>query len=167
MIKIGKIKSLHGVKGHVLFEHQLPVDFDLDQLDAIMIELMPESFIPFFVEEINDISDTEIILKLEEYNDRNQAIEILNKSVYAPPGIEVHIDNDFEWKILIGASLEDQHHTQIGIIEDILINGKQLLLDVKSDVKEYLIPFSDDLVIDFNDKQKLLTLELADGLLDL
>ncbi len=167
MIQIGKIRSLHGVNGEVVLEHQLPDNFDIDELDTIMIELLPQSFIPFFIEEMNVISKTEIILKLEEYDDRNKAIEILNKKVYAPPGLEIDMSSENEWAGLIGCELHDQDHHLVGTIHDILMNGKQLLLDVHSPKKDYLIPFSDELVIDFNPTQKILQLHIAEGLLDL
>lgn len=167
MILLGKIRSLHGVKGEVILEHHLPDDFDIDELEAIMIELLPESYIPFFIEEINEISKTEIILKLEEYDDRNKAIEILNKKVYAPPGLEINVTKDNEWADLIGCELQTQEFEPVGTINDILINGQQLLLEVHNHEKEYLIPFSDELLLAFDPAKKILQLTIADGLLDL
>ena len=69
MISIGKIKSLHGIKGQVLFVHHLQHPFDEEQLDAVLIEIWENSFIPYFIEEINAISDTEMILTIEGIQD--------------------------------------------------------------------------------------------------
>lgn len=164
---IGKIRSLHGVKGEVLFEHKLPDDFDFDSLEAILIELLPGSYIPFFIEEYQEINDHEVIVKLEEYNDRNSAMEIVNKNVYAPPGMETPEETNSPWANLKGAELYDQYDTHIGTIQNMIENGAQLLLEVKGPKKEYLIPFAEVLILNYNRESNHLQLELADGLLDL
>ena len=164
---IGKIRSLHGVKGDVILEHNLPTDFDFDNLEAILIELLPGSYIPFFIEEYQEINNHEAIIKLEEYSDRNSAMEILNKNVYSPPGMEAHEVETSPWSNLKGAELYDQYDALIGTIHDIIENGAQLLLEVKGAEKEYLIPFAEALILNYNRELNHLQLELADGLLDL
>jgi 16S rRNA processing protein RimM len=164
---IGKIRSLHGVKGDVIFEHNLPPDFDFDNLDAILIELIPNSYIPFFVDEYQEINDSEVILKLEEYDDRNSAMEILTKNVYAPEHLKLDMTTGNPWANLKGAQLYDQYDMAIGTITDIIENGAQVLLDVKAEHKSYLIPFAEPLILNFNLEKNHLQLEIADGLLDL
>ena len=164
---IGKIRSLHGVKGDVVFEHTLSPDFDFDQLDAILIELLPGSYIPFFVEEYQELNEHDILLKLEEYNNRNSAMEILNKNVYAPEHLEIDIENSNHWANLKGAQLYDQYDNTVGTITDIIEHGAQVLLDVEAEHKTYLIPFAEPLVLNFNPEKNHLQLEIADGLLDL
>jgi 16S rRNA processing protein RimM len=164
---IGKIRSLHGVNGQLMLEHKMNASFDFTKLEALMIELLPGSYIPFFIEEANEINDNQVIIKLEEYNDRNTAIEILNKNVYAPPGVEISKIDDNPWLILIGFMLKNQEGLDVGIISDIMMNTSQILLEVKDETKEHLIPFSEELVIDINQQKKMLTLEIADGLLDI
>lgn len=164
---IGKIRSLHGVNGQLMLEHKMNASFDFTELEALMIELLPGSYIPFFIEEANEINDNQVIIKLEEYNDRNTAIEILNKNVYAPPGVEISKIDDNPWLILIGFMLKNQEGLDVGIISDIMMNASQILLEVKDETKEHLIPFSEELVIVINQQKKMLTLEIADGLLDI
>ena len=167
MTLIGKITSVHGVKGDIVLSHQLPLDFDTDLLDAIMIELNPNSFIPFFIKEKKETHDDEMLLTLEEIDNREEAKKILNKNVFAPPTLKIEIKNGNRWTDLIGFSLYDQNNLEIGKIADVYINGDQILLAVNYKVDEILIPISDELILANEPKQKKITLEIADGLLEL
>jgi 16S rRNA processing protein RimM len=167
MTLIGKITSAHGVKGDIILSHQLPLDFDTDLLDAIMIELNPKSYIPFFIKEKKETHDDEMILTLEEIDNREEAKKILNKNVFAPPTLKIEINNGNQWTDLIGFRLYDQNKLEIGKIEDVYINGQQILLVVQYKNDEILVPISDELILENDSKQKKITLEIADGLLEL
>jgi len=167
MTLIGKITSAHGVKGDIILSHQLPLDFDTDLLDTIMIELNPKSYIPFFIKEKKETHDDEMILTLEEIDNREEAKKILNKNVFAPPTLKIEINNGNQWTDLIGFRLYDQNKLEIGKIEDVYINGQQILLVVQYKNDEILVPISDELILENDSKQKKITLEIADGLLEL
>jgi 16S rRNA processing protein RimM len=167
MTLIGKITSVHGVKGDIVLSHQLPLDFDTDLLDAIMIELNPKSFIPFFIKAKKETHDDEMILTLEQIDNREEAKNILNKNVFAPPTLTIEINNGNRWTDLIGFSLYDQNKLEIGKIEDVYINGEQILLAVNYKEDEILIPITDELILANEPKHKKITLEIADGLLEL
>ena len=167
MTLIGKITSAHGVKGDIILSHQLPLDFDTDLLDAIMIELNPKSYIPFFIKEKKETHDDEMILTLEEIDNREEAKKILNKNVFASPTLKIEINNGNQWTDLIGFRLYDQNKLDIGKIEDVYINGQQILLVVQYKNDEILVPISDELILENDSKQKKITLEIADGLLEL
>lgn len=167
MIRIGKIRSLHGIKGEVLFEHSLGEDPILEQLDVFMIELLPGSYIPFFIEALDPINEEEAIVKLEEFSDRNAAASIVHKAVYAAPGTEIKAKKEHDLEQLLQATLYDQHGRLAGNITDYFMNGKQVLLQVMDGDKEHLIPFSDDLLVDYKPTSHQITLHIADGLLDL
>lgn len=147
---------------HVLGDQDFP-----DDLEALMIEMLPGSFIPFFIEEIDPINEEEAILKLEEYNDRNAAAAIVHKNVYAPAGTKIQIQKEQHLDDLLQAELSDQHGRAVGKIDDYFMNGKQVLLQVHCEGKEHLIPFSEELIIHYNPQAHQLTLQIADGLLDL
>ena len=92
---------------------------------------------------------------------------ILNKNVFAPPTLTIEINNGNRWTDLIGFSLYDQNKLEIGKIEDVYINGEQILLAVNYKEDEILIPITDELILANEPKQKKLTLEIANGLLEL
>lgn len=167
MVQLGKIKSIHGVKGDVVFIHFIPTDFDTNLLDALMIELNPKSYIPFFIQEKNETNDDEMIIKFEEIGNREEAKILLNKNVYAPPNLEIKIETESEWTRLIGFNLHDTENNFIGKIDDFYINGPQKLLSVIYDNDKKLIPISNELIIKRDEKNNILQLEIADGLLDL
>jgi len=166
MISIGKIKSLHGIKGQVLFVHHLQHPFDEEQLDAVLIEIWENSFIPYFIEEINAISDTEMILTIEGIQDRNIAMQLLNKKVYAP-NVATSINLENNWLSLMTYQVLDEEQQLIGEIKDVYINGKQTLLEVLYQNKLVLLPISDELLIQVDRTNKTVQLRLAEGILDL
>ena len=69
--KAGKLVAVHGLKGELIFKHELGKKTSLKELKAIFIEERKDSFIPWFIESAKARSANEVLLKLEEKPLRN------------------------------------------------------------------------------------------------
>ena len=63
--KAGKLVAVHGLKGELIFKHELGKKTSLKNLKAIFIEDRKDSFIPWFIENAKARSSNEVLLKLE------------------------------------------------------------------------------------------------------
>lgn len=164
--KVGIIRSAHGLKGDVMITHQLDNSNDLTQWEALMIELNPGSFIPFFIEEIEMLNDEDILCKLEEINSREEAVTLNGKAVYTTIHHQVKAKKEDEWEALIG--YEVMHNDIIiGKISALLNVSMNMLLQVERENKEILIPATEEFIMDIDPKKKVIRMQLPDGLLDL
>lgn len=164
---IGKIRSLHGIHGEVMMEHFLADPAQAKQMEALMVELLPGSFIPFFIEEIHSAGNDTLLVKFEELNDRNAAAQLMHKNVYAPPGIIPRVQKGQELDAFLGAMLFDQHNHALGEVKEIFLNGPQVLFSIQAAGKELLIPFAESLLLGYDPLSHRLTLQVAEGLTDL
>ena len=166
MIRIGKIVKIHGVKGHVLFEHSLKESSDFDQWDALMIELLPTSYIPFFIEEVREFADNHLLVKLEEINSPEEAKSILQKDVFASPNIEIEEDEvETDILSLIGFTLYDGE-SKVGIIDNLLNPNLSPLFILNEDKEnEILIPANEELIVSIDLSKKEIIMELPEGLI--
>ena len=167
MVRIGKIRSLHGIHGEVMMEHFLADPAQAKQWEALMLELLPGSYIPFFIEEIQTAGQDSLLVKFEELNDRNAATNIMHKNVFAPPGITPRIQKGHDLDAFLGAALFDQHNRAMGEVKEIFLNGPQVLFSVTNAGKELLIPFAENLLLGYDPASRRLTLQVAEGLADL
>lgn len=162
---IGKITGSHGVRGDVVFEHKMDGSIDTSGWDALMIELLPGSRIPFFIEKIKLQSVTSYLVKFEEINSPEEAKDILQLDVYLSPNvkresIEVKTSSDS----YIGFALFD-NETKVGIIDNILNPNANPLFIINEDKEnELLIPANKELIVKVDFDNKKLITDLPEGL---
>ena len=75
--------------------------------------------------------------------------------------------NASEIKQLIGYRLLDINKKHIGEIVNIINNYQQDLIEVMYIEKKLLIPYVDEMIIQINHDEKVIEMELPDGILDL
>jgi 16S rRNA processing protein RimM len=166
MQSIGKIMRAHGVKGQVVFEHQLSDSASVNSWDALLIELLPQSQIPFFIENIKKQSNSSYLVKFEEIHSPEDAKEILQKNVYLSPNVrEEEIKITVEADSYIGYTLFD-NEKKVGIIDNIL-NPKTnpLFIIHENSENELLIPANEELFVEIKTAEKIVIADLPEGLL--
>lgn len=165
MSAIGKITGSHGVKGQVIFEHSLKHYNDFSDWDALLIELLPGSQIPFFIEEIKKQNDSNCLVKLEEINSPEDAHEIVQRPVFLSPNISLSEEQiDIETDTFIGYLLFDKK-TEIGVIDNILNPKTNPLFIIHEDEEnELLIPANEELIISIDNEKRVIVADLPEGL---
>jgi 16S rRNA processing protein RimM len=163
---IGKITGTHGVKGLVVFEHQLTGKIDTASWDALMIELLPNSRIPFFISNIKKQSPSSFLIKFEEIDSPESAKEILQKNVFlSPNAITENAQVTQTADSYIGYTLFDKEN-KIGTIDNIL-NPKTnpLFIIFENKENELLIPANEELIRSVQHEEKNIIADLPEGLL--
>lgn len=163
---IGKIIGSHGLKGEITLSHQLKKNTSFKDWDCLMIEIHPKSYIPFFIEEIRQISDDECLCKLEEINDRESTKQIVQCNAYTSINYTIqnrNIDNLKDW---IGYQIID-NNKPLGVIEDVIDSKWNQMFILNIHNKEILIPSTPAFIESIDKSKKVINMNLPEGLLDL
>ena len=164
--RIGKIAATHGVSGQMVLEHSLGQKTSLKGLENIFIEESKDSFLPYFLTDAKIKNHTEILISLEGIASKESARILLKKEVWL-------IEEDFK-KFAAGAApisllgymiISDKE--EIGKVIEVIEQPHQILCKVMLDDKEALIPIHEASLLKTDKKNRLLYVNIADGLLDL
>lgn len=166
LYKIGVLGKPHGIKGELTFMFDDDI-FDRTDADYLFLEI-DKIFVPFYIEEYRFRNETTALIKFCDIEDADSARSYTGCNVYFPKSMS---DNDkredMNWHDLCGYTIIDNNKT-IGIIINVDESTENILFTVKSsNDSPILIPAADDLIKDINIKDKIITMELPEGLLNI
>ena len=164
--KTGKLVAASGLKGELIFKHELGKKTSLKDLKTIFIQDKKESFFPWFVESTKIKSETEIFLKLEGIDTREAAAKFFPKEVWLT-------EEDFKKFAvktapagLLGYTIINNKEP-LGEVLEVIEQPHQLLCRIEIKGKEVLIPLNESFLKKKDPKKKLLMMELPEGLIDI
>ena len=162
--KIGVIGKAHGVKG----ELSIQIDDDVfDRVDAEYLVLKLDGiFVPFFMEEYRFKSDSVALVKFEGVDTQERARELTGVEVYFPRELaEQDEETELSYAALVGYTLIDNNSGKpvgtIAYVDEQTINIMFELEDGR------LIPASEELIVDVDQKARTITLDIPEGILEL
>lgn len=163
--QLGYVIKKHGVKGEVSV--LLDVDFpeEYSELESVFVEIN-QKLVPFFIEAIQ-IRDDKAVIKFEDIDDGPAADELKAKRVFLPLSTLPELEpGKFYYHQVVGYTVKDQTLGEVGTITGIFTSNMQDLITVDHNGTEILIPISDDIVHDADHEQKILNVDLPEGLMD-
>ncbi|GAP72353.1 16S rRNA processing protein RimM [Candidatus Symbiothrix dinenymphae] len=176
LVKIGKFGKPHGVSGQLsVTSYQLPEVFENSERPFFVCEI-DNIFVPFRVIESRIISDTAAYVQLKNLNS-NEAVRILvNKDVYLDKRALViggltrnpltEHPNAVSWDYFLGYTLVDKHSGEIGVVSAVDDSTLNVLFVVKSHhAAPLLIPANADFIASVDEAQRVICLDLPEGLL--
>ncbi len=164
--KAGKFVALHGLKGELIFKHELGKKTSLKELKAIFIEERKDSFLPWFIETAKAKSANEVILKLETINTRESAAKLSQKEVWLTEDDFKRLSAKSAPANLLGYTILNNKEKLNEILE-VIEQPHQLLCRIELNNKEVLIPINESFLKKIDHKKKEVIVELPEGLLDI
>ena len=163
VFKIGRIGKAHGIRGEVSFQFD---DDIFDRVDADYLVLEVDGIlVPFFMEEYRFRSDTLALVKFCDVDTQERARELTGCDVYFPHVLAANDEAPLSMNSLVGFDIVEATTGQtVGRIASIDDQTANVLFELEDGT---LIPASDDLVTDIDQKQKTITIILPEGLLEL
>lgn len=164
---IGRIFKTHGVKG----EMSVALEVEPAALRCIVLDI-DGIYVPFFIESSRSRGAESWLIKIDGLDTADQAATLTNKIIYGIaaelPGDDYADDSDeVALEDLIGFDLYDGDNL-VGKIDDIDDSTDNILFIVDTaDNRSVYIPFSDELLVDYDLDTRCITLDLPQGLLDL
>lgn len=161
---IGKIKDAHGLRGDVFI-----IFFSKDYS---YIDLIDELYVEDTAYEVIKAAEHKDGLKvqLKDVTDRNQSEALIGKQIYLPN--DFFFEQDEEEGMFL-AEIEnfkviDKTIGEIGMITGFSSNVAQdLLIVTTASKKQVEIPFVDQFVVEIDRDNKILQMDLPEGLLDI
>lgn len=166
----------HGLRG----EMNATVDIDLEFLEEeypIVVDI-DGAFVPFFVESVRPKGAEAALIKLEDVDFDEAASQFVNKLIWARKSdladflqleeAELLDDDD-----LLGFIVKDMDGSLLGKVKYIDTNTINTLMVVENDssenedTNEIFIPLVDDFITEIDTDNKLIIVDLPEGLLDL
>jgi len=168
VLKIGQFGKPHGIKGEISLITNSDVFDDSD--DPYIICDINGILVPFFIEEYRYKSENVILVKLENIDSDEAVREFTNRDVFYPldeMGEENDLIGDITWDSFIGFQVTDEKHGPLGMITGVDESTMNVLLQIRQDDKEILIPAVEEIITAADHTEKQLTVSVPEGLLDL
>lgn len=163
--KAGKLVAVHGLKGELIFKHELGKKTSLKDLKAIFIEDRKDSFLPWFVELAKAKSANEVLLKLESINTREAAAKLSQKEIWLTEEDFKKFSSKSAPANLLGYTIINNKEKLSEVLE-VIEQPHQLLCRIELNNKEVLIPINESFLKKIDHKKKEVIVELPEGLLD-
>jgi 16S rRNA processing protein RimM len=165
-IHVGKLVASFGVKGELILKHALGKKTLLKGIEALFVEEMKGSYLPYFIESSKTKNEEETYVKLEGIETRESAARLVSKNAWL-------LEADF--RKLAGKSsaisllayhvISDEE--DLGPVEEVIEQPHQVLLRIDLAGKEALIPLHEASLQKIDHKTRRIYVELPDGLLDI
>lgn len=165
--KIGKLGKPHGVKGEITFLFTDDV-FDRVKTDYLVLDI-DGILVPFFIEGYRFHGNETALIKFCDIDTQDKARELTGDEVFFPRKLSDSSEEDIAWSGLIGYTLIDENSNQaIGTITGIDDSTLNMLFEILTkDQKEILIPADEDLIESIDTEEKIIRINLPEGILDL
>ncbi|NML19319.1 16S rRNA processing protein RimM [Pseudoflavitalea sp. G-6-1-2] len=162
---IGKLAATFGVKGELVLVHHLGQKTALKGVTTIFIEVKRDELLPYFVEETRIKNETELFIKIEGINTKEEARNFIQKQIWLPEATVQQFTNKTAPISLLGFHIID-NGTDIGEILEVIEQPHQVLARIDLDGNEALIPMHPETLLKVDKKLKQVHVVLPDGLLD-
>ena len=159
LIKIGKIVNTHGIKGELRLLSKFPYK------DKVFIKDMNIYINKDVKETINTYRKHKNfdMITLKGYTNINEVLEYKGKSVYVNAEDIKLDDNNYLDEEIIGLEVIYKNNIK-GNVKDIERYDKTVLLVVKKDKEEYLIPYNYNIIESIDITKKKIIIKDIDGL---
>lgn len=165
--KIGLFNKPHGIHGELSFTFTDDI-FDRAECDYLICQL-DGIFVPFFIEEYRFRSDSTALVKIEGVNSSEQARMFTNVEVFFPmEHASEEEPGELSWDFFVGFRVKDVTYGDLGEVVEVDNSTVNTLFVIEQpDGEELLVPAQEEFIIEINQKERLITVELPEGLLSL
>ncbi|PWJ59269.1 16S rRNA processing protein RimM [Dyadobacter jejuensis] len=163
---LGYIVRTHGMAGNLVFFLDVDDPSDYEDLETVFVELKGE-LVPYFIEDLNLQKQSNAIVTFEDVDTIEKAQALVGASLYLPIDHLQSLDDDqFYYHEIKGYQVSDQELGALGVVEEVYSLNGQDLINMKYKGAEVLIPTANDIVLKADKSQKILFVNLPEGLLD-
>lgn len=169
---IGRTRKAHGLAGELKISIEDRYLEDFMKNERIFLDVRGVK-IPYFIANVR--GGGEMILKLEEVDDRDAAIalqarEVLLREQDILPEhareFEVEAEEEMEYAHLAGYLMVDETIGEIGTIDEVLEMPQQEMAFLKYKGREVLVPLNQQFIRSVDEQKQQVLMNLPDGLLD-
>ncbi len=164
---LGKIVSKHSFKGEVLVKLDTDDPEVYEKMESVFISL-GNNLVPFFIDRCRLHKSNLLRIDFEEVKTESDADRIMGSELYLPLTLLPKLTgNKFYFHEIIGFTMMDAVHGDIGIVQSVNDTTAQALFEVLKEEKQLLIPLTDDIIIKVDRDNKVVYVNTPEGLVEL
>jgi 16S rRNA processing protein RimM len=164
---LGKIVSKYSFKGEVLVKLDTDDPEIYENMESVFVSL-GNNLVPFFIKRCRLHKSSLLRIDFEEVKSESDAHRIMGSALYLPLTQLPKLTGDkFYYHEVIGFTILDAIHGDIGIIQSINDSTPQALFEVQKEDKQLLIPINDDIITKLDRDNKTIHVTTPEGLVDL
>ena len=164
---LGTVVGKYSFKGEVLIK----LDTDQPELYENIATLFIETqtgLAPYFVIKSELHKSSLLRVTFEDVTDEAGADILVKKKVFLPLDMLPKLTgNQFYYHEIIGFSVVDKDHGNIGKVTGVNDHSAQALLEIDYQGTEILIPIVDEMILQVDRKHQKLHVQIPEGLLDI
>ena len=164
--QLGYVIKTHGLKGELTI--YLDVDYPeaYRNLESVLVE-QDGQLIPFFISSLR-VNGNKAVVALEGVEDIEEAEGFKSSKLFLPvaalPQLEEH---QFYYHEIVGFTVKDKSLGTLGEVKDVYDFPNQALVSMSYQGHEVLIPVRDEVTTHVDRAEKILFVDLPEGLLDI
>ena len=164
---LGKIVSKFSFKGEVLAKLDTDEPELYENLESVFISL-GNNLVPFFIRRCRLHKSNLLRIDFEEVNEEADADRIMGSELFLPLTFLPKLEGDkFYFHEVIGFTVMDSVHGNIGIVQSVNDTTSQALFEVLKGDKQLLIPINDQIITKVDRETKTIQVTTPEGLVDL
>ncbi|MCK0155693.1 ribosome maturation factor RimM [Cellulophaga sp. F20128] len=164
---LGKIVSKYSFKGEVLVKIDADEPEIYENMESVFVSL-GSNLIPFFIDKCRLHKSSLLRIRFEEVLNESDADRIMGSKLYLPLKFLPKLSgNKFYYHEVIGFTLQDKVHGDIGNITNVNDTTSQALFEVQKGDKQLLIPINDEIITKVDRDNKTIFVTTPEGLVDL
>lgn len=164
---LGKIVSKYSFKGELLVKLDTDEPELYSNLESVFVSI-GNSLVPFFIKRSSLHRTNLLRVRFEEINDEADADRIMGSELYLPLQFLPKLTgNKFYYHEVIGFTIVDEVHGNIGTVVSVNDSASQALLEAKKDGKDLMIPVNDEIITKIDRPNKTIFVTTPEGLVDL
>lgn len=161
--KIAQILKSNGTDGELVigFRGIGPEDIDTEEPVFIHFDGLP---VPFYINSIEKRGNSKALVRLIGIDSLTDAEEAAGKWIYVQDDEDSEEDDGTDISGLIGWTLFDHNHNEVGIISDFYDIPGNPCIEAGTISGTIMIPVHEDLVISIDKGSRTLTMHIPEGL---
>ncbi len=162
---LGAISKVFSFKGEIVAKFNVEVPNLFDNLNAIFID-EKDSLVPYLVEKAEPQLNGFVRIKFKGIDTQEQAKKLLKCELYLPDNLLPKLaEDEFYFHEIVGFTAIDEDGKEVGEVVEIYDLPNNPVAEIMINGKEVLCPLN--LMIELDKKNKILHIEIPEGLVDL
>ncbi|MGJ8665662.1 MAG: ribosome maturation factor RimM [Patiriisocius sp.] len=164
---VGKVVKKYSFKGELLVKLDTDEPELFLEMESVFVE-QHKNLIPFFIESSSLHKSTLLRVQFEDVYDEATADTLIGTELYLPLSFLPPLSGtNFYYHEVIGFTIMDVDFGNAGIISNVNDHTAQHLFVSILDGKELLIPISAEFIKEIDRENKIITMDLPSGLIEL
>lgn len=164
---LGKIVKKYSFQGDLLVKLDTDEPEMYEEMESVLVEKR-NKLVPFFIIDSYLHKSDLLRVQFEDIDTEEDAEALIGCDLYLPLDLLPELTgNHFYYHEIIGFTARDTDFGDIGIITGVNDMTPQALFEIDRKGIEILIPIADDFILEVDRKNKVINLQVPEGLIDI